>query len=126
MPQLVRTADARIHKQAVDITSTQLERPWQKIREIDRKDLRTLMAKLVGPGNQKKAQLEFYIKEHSKGTFEPSWTGPHLVLLSTAMPLKVCDRKGWVHKSQVKGAPDTVNSHSREYPEEAQRVTIHR
>jgi hypothetical protein len=45
-----------------------------------------------------------WIKYWKKEPPQPSWTGPHLVILATPMTVKVTGTTPWIHHSQIKKA----------------------
>jgi hypothetical protein len=45
-----------------------------------------------------------WIKDWKKEPLQPSWTGPHLVILATPMAVKVGGITPWIHHSQIKKA----------------------
>jgi hypothetical protein len=44
------------------------------------------------------------VKDRKKEPFQPSWTGPHLVILATPTVVKVTGITPWVHHSGIKKA----------------------
>nr|KAF6398596.1 hypothetical protein HJG59_010441 [Molossus molossus] len=50
-----------------------------------------------------------WIKKFNKETLEPTWDGPHLVILTTPTAFKVSNKRPWIHHTQVKKAhPDQI------------------
>nr|KAF6398597.1 hypothetical protein HJG59_010442 [Molossus molossus] len=41
-----------------------------------------------------------WTKKFNKETLEPTWEGPHFVILSTSTAFKVAGRKHWIHNTQ--------------------------
>jgi hypothetical protein len=61
-----------------------------------------------------------WIKDWKKEPLQPSWTGPHLILLATPITVKVSGITPWTHHSQIKKASaskDLNNWQANYHPE---------
>jgi hypothetical protein len=45
-----------------------------------------------------------WVKDWKKEPLQPSWTGPHLVILATPTAVKVTGFTSWIHHSRIKKA----------------------
>lgn len=45
-----------------------------------------------------------YVKKFQKEGLTPAWKGPHTIILTTPMALKVDDIPAWIHHSRIKKA----------------------
>jgi hypothetical protein len=50
-----------------------------------------------------------WVKGWKKEPLQPSWTGPHLVILATPTAVKVTGITPWIHHSQIKKAAAPVD-----------------
>jgi hypothetical protein len=50
-----------------------------------------------------------WVKDWKKEPLQPSWTGPHLVILATPTAVKVTGLTSWIHHSQIKKAATPVD-----------------